>query len=280
MRVIEAARLGAVIEALVLDVTSVLPDDVVRALEDARHAEESPAGRRALDMILENAAKAAEYGAPICQDTGVFTVYLDLGRGTAVEGDLAVEAAAAVARATAAGALRSSLVRDPAGARVNTGDNSPPLLEVELVPESESTVAVMAKGGGSEMASRATMLRPGAGWRGVLEFALGVVEEVGAQSCPPLVLGVGIGGGFDRAPALAKKALLVPLDILNPDESLAAHEAELLREVNTLGIGPGALGGRMTCIGARIAEAPCHMANLPVAVSLSCHALRRKTARV
>lgn len=280
MRTIEAARLGEVIEGLVLDITTGLPEDVAGALDDARSRERSPAGRRALDMILENAARAREDGVPICQDTGVFTVYLTLGEGTAVEGDFNAEASAAVARATAMGALRSSVVAEPLDARVNTGDNTPPLLEVEISSGSETTVAVLAKGGGSEMASRAAMLPPGAGWPGVLEFVLGVVAEVGAQSCPPLVLGVGTGGGFDRAPALAKRALLIPLDRENPDGRTAAREAELVREVNALGIGPGALGGTVTCVGVRIAQAPCHIANLPVAVSVNCHALRRKTARV
>ena len=280
MRAIEAACLGEVIERLVLDITTVLPEDVAGALRGARSMERSPAGRRALDMILENAVKAREEGVPICQDTGVFTIYVTLGEGTAVLGDLRGEASAAVARATAGGALRSSVVAEPLDARVNTGDNTPPLLEVEISPDGETTVAVLAKGGGSEMASRAAMLPPGAGWPGALEFVLGVVAEAGARSCPPLVLGVGTGGGFDRAPALAKRALLVPLDRENPDARTAAREAELVREVNALGIGPGALGGTVTCIGARIAQAPCHMASLPVAVSVNCHALRRKTARV
>lgn len=280
MRTIEAAYLGEVLEGLVLDITTGLPEDVAAALGDARGRERSPAGRRALDMILENAARAREDRVPICQDTGVFTIYVTLGEGTAVLGDLQGEASAAVARATSRGALRSSVVREPLDGRVNTGDNTPPLIEVEIAPGRETSVSVLAKGGGSEMASRAAMLPPGAGWPGVLEFVLGVVLEAGARSCPPLVLGVGIGGGFDRAPALAKRALLTPLDRENPDGRTAAREAELVREANTLGIGPGALGGTVTCIGVRIAQAPCHIANLPVAVSVNCHALRRKTARV
>ena len=143
-----------------------------------------------------------------------------------------------------------------------------------------STLGVLAKGGGTEMASRLVMMAPGVGWAGALEFIVGVVEQYGARACPPLVLGVGVGGSFDRAPKLAKKALMTTLDTETVDIETRAREEELVTRVNDLGIGPGAVGGRVTCIGARIAEAPCHMANLPVAVSVNCHSLRRKTVDI
>ncbi|MDD5448855.1 MAG: fumarate hydratase, partial [Actinomycetota bacterium] len=158
--------------------------------------------------------------------------------------------------------------------------NDPPTLNIELLPGEKSFLAVLAKGGGSEMSSRATMLPPGSGWVGVREFVLDVVDELGPYSCPPLVIGVGIGGGFDRAPFLAKKALLLPLDEPNPDEELSKRGREITEEVNTLGIGPAALGGTITCLGTKIIEAPCHMATLPIAVCLSCHSLRRKIVEI
>jgi len=280
MKVIEVSRLAGKIEDLCVDISTSLPEDVVEALNRFKGIEESPTGRSVIDLILENALVAEDLGVPLCQDTGVFTIYLTVGSGTALEGDLAGEASGAVARATARCSLRPSIVADPLVGRVNTGDNSPPLVEVEAASGEETSLGVLAKGGGSEMASRLVMMPPGAGWPGALEFIVGVVESFGARSCPPLVLGVGIGGSFDMAPKLAKRALMTPLDVETNDPAVRDREAELVESVNRLGIGPGALGGRVTCIGARIIDAPCHMANLPVAVSVNCHSLRRKTIAI
>jgi len=280
MRVLSARRLGHMVESLCEEVSSQLPPDVMEALSLYRGSEESPNGRNVIDMILENADEARRLGVPLCQDTGVFTVYLTLGTGTAVDGDFAAEASAGLARATERCSLRPSVVADPVRGRKNTGDNTPPLLEVRVSGGEETTLGVLAKGGGCEMASGMVMLPPGAGWQGVLEFILEAVEEKGAGACPPLVLGVGIGGSFDVAPKLAKRALLVPLDDKNPDPVVSGREEELVEAVNRLGIGPGALGGTVTCIGARILEAPCHMATLPVALSVNCHSLRRKVITI
>jgi len=280
MRVIEASKLGEAIESLCLDVAANLPGDVLGALEQSREHERSEQGRSVLDMIIDNALIASTEGVPLCQDTGVFTVYVTLGSDTDVGGDLQAEASAAVARATVRGRLRASVVDEPLDARRNTGDNTPAFVEVEVSTGEVSTVGVIAKGGGSEMASRAAMLLPGSGWEGVREFVLEVVAEVGARSCPPLVLGLGVGGTFDRAAAMARRALMAPLDRVNPDERTALRERDLVSEVNRLGIGPGALGGTTTCIGARIIEAPCHMASLPVALSVNCHSLRRNTIEI
>jgi fumarate hydratase subunit alpha len=280
MTVIEASLLAGKIEDLCVEISTALPADVIEALGRFKGIEESPAGRSVIDLILENAHVAEDLGVPLCQDTGIFTIYLTLGTGTALEGDLSAEAGGALGRATARCSLRPSIVSDPLGRRVNTGDNSPPLLEVDVARGEETSLGILAKGGGSEMASRLAMMPPGAGWPGALEFITGVVELLGASACPPLVLGVGIGGSFDRAPRLAKKALMRPLDVETEDPAVRDREAELVEVVNRLGIGPGAVGGRVTCIGARIIEAPCHMANLPVAVSVNCHSLRRKTIAI
>jgi fumarate hydratase subunit alpha len=276
MKTIRASDLGPRIESLCLEISTVLPQDVLEALSRARQNEKSESARKVIDLIIENARVAGEMGVPLCQDTGMFTVFLTLGGDACLEGDLEVEAARAVARATAGGSLRPSVVADPVDGRANTGDNTPPLVEVDVAFGGQSTLAVMAKGGGCENASRLGMLPAGAGWPGVLRFVRDVAAEVGACACPPLVLGVGIGGSFDRAPKLAKKSLLETLDRENPDPVTAAREREVVDEVNRLGFGPGALGGTVTCIGARIASAPCHMATLPVAVSVNCHELRRK----
>ena len=280
VRVIEASKLGEAVESLCLDVTKTLPLDVLAALENFRERERSEQGRSVLDMIIRNALVAGAEGVPLCQDTGVFTVYVTLGADTAIEGDLEAEASAAVARATQRGRLRASVVAEPLDERVNTGDNTPAFVELEMSAGGSSTLGVIAKGGGSEMASRSAMLLPGSGWEGVREFVLETVAEVGARSCPPLVLGLGVGGTFDRATAMARRALMEPLDRANPDERVASRELELTDEVNRLGIGPGALGGSTTCIGARMIEAPCHMATLPVALSVNCHSLRRKTIEI
>ena len=276
MKTIRASDLGPQIESLCLEVSTVLPQDVLEALSRARENESSESAQKVIDLIVQNAGVARELGVPLCQDTGVFTIFFTLGGDVCLEGDLEGEAARAVARASARGALRPSVVAGPVDGRVNTMDNTPPLVEVDVAFGGQSTLAVMAKGGGCENASCLSMLPAGAGWPGVLRFVRDVAAEVGARTCPPLVLGVGIGGSFDRAPKLAKKALLEPLDRENPDSVTAAREREIVDEVNRLGFGPGALGGTVTCIGARIASAPCHMATLPVAVSVNCHALRRK----
>jgi fumarate hydratase subunit alpha len=280
MKVIEASTLAGRIEDLCVDISTRLPQDVIDALGRFKGVEESPAGRSVIDLILQNAVVAEDLGVPLCQDTGIFTIYLTQGSGIAVEGDLAAEAGAAVGRDKVRCALRPPTLTDPLGGRTNTGDNSPPLVEVEISSGEMTSLGVLAKGGGSEMASRLAMLPPGAGWPGAMEFVTGVIELMGANACPPLVLGVGIGGSFDRAPKLAKKALMRPLDVEAEDPETRDREAELVEAVNRLGIGPGAVGGRVTCMGARIIEAPCHMANLPVAVSVNCHALRRKTIEI
>lgn len=280
MKVLEASMLGREIESLCLEVSTRLPPDVLAALQSFKEAEKSERGRGVLDLIIENARVARESEVALCQDTGIFTVYLSLGRDTAVNGDLVAEASAAVARATGRGSLRASVVEHPLGERINTGDNTPALIEVEITGGEKTTLGVLAKGGGSEMASRSTMLAPGSGWEGVREFVLSVVERFGAGACPPLVLGLGVGGAFDRAPAIAKRALMEPLDLPPRDGATAEREADLLRAVNGLGIGPGAFGGTTTCIGVRVAEAPCHMACLPVALSVNCHALRRKVIEI
>lgn len=280
MKSLDAAAFGSLVEQLCLEVSHTLPLDVSKALEDARGKEKSPLGREVIEMILENASEAERLGVPLCQDTGSFAIYLGVGDDVCVTNEILPKAGEAVSRATERGHLRASIVSPPVEGRVNTKNNNPPALYVELLPGEKSFLAVLAKGGGSEMSSRATMLPPGAGWIGIRKFAVGVVDELGPYSCPPLVVGIGIGGGFDRAPFLAKKALLLPLDEPNPDGELSKQERKITEEINTLGIGPAAFGGTITCLGTKIMQAPCHMATLPIAVCLSCHSLRRKIVEI
>lgn len=280
MRILEASRLEGIIEELLVQVSVELPVDIKEALLAARQEEPSQTGRSVLDLILENAEIASREEVPICQDTGFFTIFLDLHPDTCLTGDTLAAARRAVLRATRKASLRPSVVRDPMGRRENTGDNTPPLIEVRVSEAETNSLGVMAKGGGSEMSSSLAMLPPGAGFEGVLEFVVGAVETTGARSCPPLVLGVGVGGSFDSAPGLAKRALMVPLDSGDSDPETVRREVEIKEAVNRLGIGPGAFGGGTTCLGVRLKEAPCHMANLPVALDVACHALRRITVLI
>jgi len=276
MKRIKAKEIGEKIESLCLEISTSLSDDVIRALKQALEREKSKKGRKVLEMILENAKSAGELGVPICQDTGIFTIFLDLEPDVCIEGDIYSEASSAVSQATKIGALRPSVVSPPIDERRNTWDNTPPLL-ITGFTSGNSLLSVMAKGGGSEMASRMAMLKPGSGWPGVVKFIMDVLDEVAPRACPPLFLGVGIGGSFERACELSKRALLLPVDRLSEDERIAERERELIKLSNDLGFGPGGLGGTITCAGARIIEDACHMASLPVALNVCCHALRRKT---
>jgi fumarate hydratase subunit alpha len=224
---------------------------------------------------LENAEIARTTRLPLCQDTGLAVFFAELGEGARVDGCGLTEAIEqGMRKGYKDGFLRKSSC-DPL-TRKNTGDNSPAVVHLDLVPGERLKISFMAKGGGSENMSRATMLSPSQGWAGIKKFVLRRVAEAGPNPCPPVVLGVGIGGSFELAPKIAKKALLRALDDTHPDPAIAGLEAELLSEVNGLGIGPMGLGGAFTCLGVKIAVAPCHIASLPVAVNVQCHSARHE----
>lgn len=268
-----------VVEELCLRAVSRLPADVVAALEAARAGEEGATAKRTLGLILENARLAAERGRPLCQDTGMAVVFIRLGQNVRLAGRDLVEAVnEGVRRAYVHGYLRRSVVSDPL-LRQNTGDNTPAVVHVELVPGNEVEITVAPKGAGSENMSRVAMLKPADGREGVIRFVLETVAQAGPNACPPLVVGVGLGGTMERAAFLAKKALLRPLNEANQKPHLAELEAELLAQINRLGIGPGGLGGRTTALAVRIESFATHIAELPVAVNLQCHAARHATAR-
>ncbi len=279
MRTVKAEAIRDAVAELCIRANRELPADVRAALADAYDAETWPTARRSLQLLLDNLQRAEETTLPICQDTGMACVFLDLGQDVHIDGDLGAAVQDGIRDGYARGYLRCSVVADPLR-RVNTGDNTPGILTVHLVPGDVCRLTVLPKGFGSENMSRLAMLTPADGAEGVRRFVLDTVRAAGPNPCPPIVVGVGIGGTFDRVAALSKQALLRPLDVPNPDPYYAEMEQGLLAEINALGIGPQGFGGRTTALGLAIKTAPTHVAGLPVAVNISCHATRRAGAEL
>ena len=271
MRTIPAARITEAVARLCIRANTVLPPDVAAALEACRASEPWPLAGNTLDLLRDNLNRAGERNLPICQDTGMACVFVELGQEVHIEGNFEQAVHEGVRRGYGEGYLRKSMVADPLR-RVNTGDNTPAAITLRLVPGDKCAVTVAPKGFGSENMSRLAMLKPADGVEGVKRFVVETVRLAGPNPCPPVVLGVGLGGSFDKVAALAKHALLRPLDRPNPDPFYAQLEGELLEEINALGIGPQGFGGRTTCLGL---AAPTHVAGLPAAVNVSCHVTRR-----
>ena len=277
MRNIYAKLIEDTVARLCIEANLRLPDDVVSAIECAEIEEPWDGAKRILSLLGDNVRIAEEKTLPMCQDTGMACVFLELGQDVHIDGDLEEAVNNGVRRGYGEGYLRKSVVCDPLR-RINTGDNTPALLSVKLVPGESLRITVMPKGFGSENMSALKMLKPADGVEGVKRFVLETVEKAGANPCPPIIVGVGIGGNFDKAAYLAKHALLRPLDKPNRDEYYAALEKELLDKINALGIGPQGFGGKTTALAVLIESMPTHVAGLPVAVNISCHATRRKSA--
>jgi fumarate hydratase subunit alpha len=273
MRIIEADRIRDAVSRLCIEANRELPEDVRERLRRMRDGERWPAARDALDKIIGNFELAAAAETPVCQDTGMACVFLEIGGEVHIEGDLAAAVDEGARRACREGFLRASVVDDPLE-RVNTGDNSPAMLYVDFTGGGRVKITVAPKGFGSENMSRLRMLRPSDGERGVIDFVVETVERAGANPCPPVVAGVGIGGTFDKAALLAKKALLRPLGTPNSRPFYAAMENTLLERINALGIGPQGFGGRTTALAVAIETLPTHIAGLPCAVNICCHACR------
>lgn len=280
MREILGSEITETIARLFTEANYFLPEDVLAALRRAQEAEESPLGRRVLETLLENARAAAEERMPICQDTGTAIVFLEVGQDVHIVGNLRAAIEEGVRRAYRDGHLRASIVRQPYSARVNSGDNTPPIIHAEIVPGDGLRIVAFPKGGGCENMSRLAMLKPADGRAGVIDFVVQAVEEAGSNPCPPTVVGVGIGGSADHAAFLAKRALLRPVGQPSPDAETAELEAELLSRINALGIGPQGYGGRITALAVHAEAYPAHIASLPVAVCLQCHAARSKEAHL
>lgn len=250
-----------------------LGDDVVQALESALEYEESNVGKDILKKLLENASIAREERIPMCQDTGVAVLFVELGQGVSVkEGSLYQALEEGIRRGYKEGFLRKSVCHP--FTRENTGDNTPIIVHLDLVSGDKLKIWVVPKGGGSENMSRLFMLLPSAGWAGVKEKIVQTVVEAGPNPCPPTIVGVGIGGNFEQSAILAKKSLLRVLGTPNPDPELDEIEQELLTEINKTGVGPQGLGGRVTSLAVHILMMPCHIASLPLAVNIQCHASR------
>ena len=279
MREIAAAQVVESIARLCIEAAHELPEDVESALRTARASEPSPLGVVVLDQILENAEVARAHMVPLCQDTGVTVVMLELGQDAHVTGGYLYDAVAeGVRRGYRDGYLRASIVERPFSHRRNTGDNTPPVIHTEVVPGDRLRIQVMPKGFGCENMSRFAMLLPGEGRAGITEFVLQTVDEAGGNPCPPIIVGLGIGGSADYSMWLAKKSLTRRVGSVHPDAETAEFEAELLTKVNALGLGPQAGGGRTTALAVHIETFPPHIASLPVAVNLQCHSARLKEA--
>ena len=276
MRTIAAAEITQTIARLCIEANRNLPADIAAALQNAQRTEPFAPARDILDILVRNGQIARETQMPVCQDTGMAVVYAEVGQDVHIEGDFEAAIHEGVHRGYVDGLLRKSVVRDPLR-RVNTGDNTPAVIHTRLVPGDRVKLTVAPKGFGSENMSRLAMLTPAQGVEGVKRFVEETVRIAGANPCPPMILGVGIGGDFERVAELAKQALLLPLDAANPDPYYAALERELLDIVTRSGIGPQGLGGRTTCLGLHVLAEPTHIAGLPVAVNVGCHVTRHQT---
>lgn len=258
-----------------------LEEDVLNALKQAQQNEESPLGKEVLGQIIENARIAERKNLPLCQDCGTAVVFLEIGQEThIVGGDLYAAVSEGVRQGYSEGYLRKSIVSHPFSARKNTGDNTPPVIFTEVVPGNRIKVTCLTKGAGAENMSRLAMLRPGDGKEGIIDMVVKTVDEAGANPCPPLIVGVGVGATSEGAMLLAKKALLRKVGEPSPDAEVAEMEQELLSGINALGIGPLGLGGNTTAIAVNIEVRPTHIASLPVAVNFQCHSARYKEARL
>ena len=276
MRKVLAQTISDVIAKLCIQVNCHLPEDMCNCITCAQGAEDWPLAREVLDRIVENYQIAGREQLPICQDTGMTCVFLKIGQDVHIVGDLNEAVSAGVRKGYTEGYLRKSVVEDPIR-RGNTGDNTPAILYTDLIPGDQIEVTVAPKGFGSENMSQIKMLRPSDGEAGVLDFVVKVVEEAGPNPCPPIVVGVGIGGTFEKAAYLSKQALIRSTDIRNPDPYYADLEVQLLERINALGIGPQGFGGKTTALAVNIETFPTHIAGLPVAVNIGCHVTRHAT---
>ena len=277
MREIQAQQITDVVEKLCIEANQYLPEDIQGAIRRCRACEDWEIAQGVLDKIITNFEIAKEESVPICQDTGMACVCLEIGQDVHIAGgDLREAVDEGVRRGYDKGYLRKSVVKDPVR-RGNTGDNTPAMLYTEIVPGEKIKVTVGPKGFGSENMSAIRMFKPSAGIEGIKDFILEVVETAGPNPCPPMVVGVGIGGTFDKCALLAKKALMRSTDERNPDPFYADLETEMLEKINKLGIGPQGFGGKTTALALNIETLPTHIAGMPCAVNINCHVTRHKT---
>jgi len=277
MRDIKTEDIIRAVKDACIKANTIIGQDVLDAFKRALQQEESPTGKEIICQLQENARIAKDEQVPMCQDTGFAVVFVELGQDAhIVGGNLNDAINEGVRQGYKAGYLRKSIVGDPL-TRKNTGDNTPAMIHAEVVPGDQLKITIAPKGGGSENMSSVKMLAPSAGIEGIKKFVLDWVKQAGSNPCPPIVVGVGIGGTFEGVAMLAKKALLRPIGSRNPDKFYADLEEELLRKINDSGIGPQGLGGRVTALDVHVETFPCHIASLPSAVNINCHAARHET---
>ncbi|MEK6726582.1 MAG: fumarate hydratase [Deltaproteobacteria bacterium] len=276
MRQIHINEVVEKVRALSIDINTNLGRDIADALEKAQDIEESTAGKQTLSYLLENIRIAREESVPICQDTGLAVIFVEIGQEVhIVGGDLKDAINEGIRQGYREGYLRKSVLDDPI-LRRNTGDNTPAVIHIDIVPGDKLKIEMAAKGGGSENSSAMKMMKPSDGVEGIKEFVLDTVRMAWANPCPPIIVGIGIGGDFEMAPILAKRALFRHLGDHNPAPHIADIERNILKEVNGLRIGPEGFGGTVTALAVHIETAPCHIASLPVAVNIDCHVSRHR----
>jgi fumarate hydratase subunit alpha len=279
MREINCREIIDTVARLCIESNYYLGEDVLDVLHDAREKEVSPVGQAVLDQILQNIEISKQGELPLCQDTGLLVAFLELGQEVhIVGGDLYEAINEGVRQGYKEGYLRKSVVDKPFSARVNTKDNTPAVIHTEIVPGDRLKITVCPKGGGSENMSYLKMFSPAAGRQGIIDWVVECVDKSGANPCPPIIVGVGIGGTVDQTILIAKKSLLRPVGQPHPDPEVAALEAEILERVNKLGIGPQGLGGRVTALDVHVETFPCHIASMPAAINIQCHSARHKEA--
>ncbi len=275
MREIKAKQITETVSNLCTRANFDIPKDVMKVLRDAQNREISPQGKDVLKQIIENDEIAHNEEVPMCQDTGLAVFFVELGQEVHITGGFITEAInEGVRKGYKDGYLRKSTCNP--FTRKNVGDNTPAIIHYEIVPGDKIKITMAAKGGGSENMSRVMMMKPSDGLDGIKKYIVERVKESGSNPCPPVIVGVGIGGTFERSAIIAKKSLLRPLDVPNPDPELDKLENELLTSINKLGIGPMGLGGRVTALAVHIIVEPCHIASLPLAVNIQCHSARHK----
>ena len=279
-RIVSAEEITSAVRQLFMDCNYFIGGDIMQALETAQQNEGSPVGKNVLAQIIENDRIAAAERIPLCQDTGMAVLFIEYGDKVCVDGDFDEAVEEGVRQAYRDGYLRKSVVSDPVFDRVNTRDNTPAVIHTRIVPGDKIRITAGGKGFGSENMSAVKMLTPSYGAEGVKQFILDTVFAAGPNPCPPIVVGVGIGGTFERAAQLAKKATFRPIDTHNPDERYAAMEDELLEKINRMGFGPAGLGGNTTALGVNIGTSPTHIAGMPVAVNICCHAARHASTEI
>ncbi|MDD6054198.1 MAG: fumarate hydratase [Clostridiales bacterium] len=276
MRTINLADVTAKIKEMFIDACENIPQNVLDTIKEAEKQEESPLGKEVLGKIIENDLLAREKRLPICQDTGVAVVYLTIGSEVTFTGDIYEAVNEGVRQAYTEGYLRKSVVRHPLD-RVNTKDNTPAIVHVKIVPGDTFRIDVAPKGGGSENMSVVKMLIPADGVEGIKKLVIDTVFNAGGKPCPPVIVGIGIGGNFEKCALMAKEALFREIDDRSPDPLACKLEEELKEEINKLGVGPMGFGGRITCLAVKVNVYPCHIASLPVAINIQCHAARHKS---